>query len=54
MSSDRSRVLIFGTGREMGFSDRATIARIVKQLGSTGGVRDLLHAAVQSDIFLSK
>lgn len=49
-----SRLLAFGTGREMGFSDRAVIARIVKQLGPKGGVRDLLHLAVQSEIFLSK
>ena len=38
----------------MGFSDRAVIARLVKQAGPNAGVRDLLHAAVQSDIFLSK
>ena len=49
-----ARLLVFGTGREMGFSDRAVIARIVKQLGPKGGVRDLLHLAVQSEIFLSK
>ncbi len=49
-----SRLLAFGTGREMGFSDRAVITRIVKQLGPKGGVRDLLHLAVQSEIFLSK
>jgi hypothetical protein len=49
-----TRLLTFGTGREMGFSDRAVIARIVKQLGPKGGVRDLLHLAVQSEIFLSK
>lgn len=49
-----ARLLAFGTGRDMGFSDRAVIARIVKQAGPNAGVRDLLHAAVQSDIFLSK
>jgi mono/diheme cytochrome c family protein len=49
-----ARVLAFGTGREMGFSDRAVIARLVKQAGPDAGVRDLLHAAVQSEIFLSK
>ncbi|MBA3697678.1 MAG: DUF1592 domain-containing protein [Planctomycetes bacterium] len=49
-----ARVLAFGTGREMGFSDRAVITRLVKQAGPTAGVRDLLHLAVQSDIFLSK
>ena len=38
----------------MGFSDRAVIARIVKQLGPKGGVRDLLHLAIQSELFLSK
>ncbi len=49
-----ARLLVFGTGREMGFSDRPVIARLVKQLGPQAGVRDLLHAAVQSEIFLSK
>jgi mono/diheme cytochrome c family protein len=49
-----SRVLAFGTGREMGFSDRAVISRLVKQAGPDAGVRDLLHLAVQSEIFLSK
>jgi hypothetical protein len=49
-----SRLLAFGTGREMGFSDRAVIARMVRQVGPGGGVRDLLHLAVQSEIFLGK
>jgi len=49
-----ARLLAFGTGREMGFSDRAAITRIIKQLGPKGGVRDLLHLVVQSEIFLSK
>ena len=49
-----ARLLSFGTGREMGFSDRAKISNLVKTLGPNGGVRDLLHLVVQSDIFLSK
>ncbi len=49
-----ARLLMFGTGREMGFSDRAVIARLVKELGPAGGVRDLLDLVVQSEIFLSK
>lgn len=49
-----ARMLAFGTGREMGFSDRAVIAHLIKQAGPKVGVRDLLHAAVQSEIFLSK
>jgi hypothetical protein len=49
-----ARLLAFGTGRDMGFSDRAVIARLVKQLGPTGGVRDLVHLVVQSELFLSK
>ena len=49
-----ARLLAFGTGREMGFSDRAAIAQIVKKLGANGGVRDLLHLVIQSDLFLSK
>ncbi|MCA9058800.1 MAG: DUF1592 domain-containing protein, partial [Planctomycetaceae bacterium] len=47
-----TKLLIFATGRDMGFSDRAEIDRIVSNTQHSGyGVRDLLHAVVQSEIF---
>jgi hypothetical protein len=49
-----ARLLSFGTGRDLGFSDRAVIAALVKQLGPGGGVRALIHLVVHSDAFLSK
>jgi hypothetical protein len=48
-------LLTFATGREPGFSDRPTLDHITRQLrASKGGVRDLLHLVVQSDMFLTK
>ncbi|MFK5922246.1 MAG: DUF1588 domain-containing protein [Verrucomicrobiota bacterium] len=50
-----TKLLTFATGREMGFSDRPEITRIVKQAGSKGyRVRDLFHLVVTSEIFLTK
>ena len=50
-----TKLLTFGTGRDMGFSDRAEIERIVAESAQTGrGVRDLVLAAVTSDIFRHK
>jgi len=49
------KLLTFATGREMGFSDRAEISRIVKQSAAKGyRVRDLFHLVVTSEIFLNK
>lgn len=46
------KLLTFASGREMGFSDRAEIQRIVASLsGGEHGMRDLIHAVIQSDIF---
>ena len=49
------KLLTFATGRELGFSDREEVERIVSQC-SGGGYRagDLLHAAISSNIFQSK
>ena len=49
------KLLIFATGRELGFSDREEVEQIVS-LCSGGGYRagDLLHAAISSNIFQSK
>ncbi len=49
------KLLTFATGREMGFSDREEIERIVAQSKSQGyGIRDLMHLVVQSEIFRRK
>ena len=49
------KLLTFSTGRELGFSDRAEVERIVKESGRNGyRVRDLIHLVVASKIFQSK
>jgi len=50
-----AKLLIFATGREMGFSDRAEIERIVKDSqASQHGVRDLVRLVVASETFRRK
>ena len=49
------KLLTFATGRELGFSDRAEVERIVKESARNGyRVRDLIHLVVASRIFQSK
>jgi hypothetical protein len=49
------KLLVFATGRPMGFSDRAEIDRLVEETKKKQhAMRDLVHAVVQSRIFLSK
>jgi hypothetical protein len=49
------KLLTFATGRELGFSDRSEVTRIVTQSAAQGyGLRDLIHTVVQSEIFLHK
>lgn len=49
------KLLTFGTGRELGFSDRKEVNRIVSASKAKGyGVRDLIHLIVQSETFLNK
>jgi hypothetical protein len=49
------KLLMFATGREMGFSDRPEIARILAESKKRNhGVRDLVHLVVQSPLFLAK
>lgn len=49
------KLLIFSTGREMGFSDRAEIDGIARRAVAEGrGVRDLVSAVVGSEIFRHK
>ena len=50
-----SKLLTFGTGRELGFSDRAEVERLVESTAANGyGLRDLLLATITSDIFRRK
>ncbi|MEE2640391.1 MAG: DUF1592 domain-containing protein [Planctomycetota bacterium] len=50
-----SKLLTFGSGRELGFSDRQAIETIVRQVAANGyRVRDILLAVVSSPVFLSK
>jgi len=49
------KLLTFATGHAPGFSDRSAIERLVAQSKTKGhGMRDLIHAVVQSEIFRSK
>ncbi|HEX5106037.1 MAG TPA: DUF1592 domain-containing protein, partial [Pirellulaceae bacterium] len=50
-----TKLLTFATGRELGFSDRAEIERIVSQSAESGhGVKDLIRLAIASEIFRRK
>ena len=49
------KLLVFATGRELGFSDRAEVDRIVTASERHGyRIRDLIHLVVQSDLFRTK
>ncbi len=49
------KLLSYALGREMGFSDRAAIAKIVEQTQTQGnGLRTLIHAIVQSETFATR
>jgi hypothetical protein len=49
------KLLTFATGRELGFSDRSEVARIIEDTGENGHrLRDLFHRIIQSKIFLNK
>lgn len=49
------KLLTFGTGRKLGFSDRAEVDRIVQASAAKGhGIRDLLHLVIQSEVFRNK
>jgi hypothetical protein len=46
---------VYATGSPVRFSDRSRIEQIIKQTSSGGfGVRSIVHALIQSDLFLSK
>ncbi len=49
------KLLIFATGRPMGFSDRSEIDRLVAQSKTKDhAMRDLIHTVVQSQVFRNK
>lgn len=49
------KLLTFGTGRELGFSDRAELSRLVAESRkSSHGLRDLVKLVVTSEIFRRK
>ena len=49
------KLLTFATGREIGFSDRSTIERIVQQSKRNNyGIRDIIREVVLSDAFRQK
>lgn len=63
LASDRDRLAAtlitklatFASGRELGFSDRTEVERLVKESAENGhGFRDLFHLVVQSEIFRHK
>lgn len=49
------KLAVYGTGRGMGFSDRAELDRIASSVAARGnGFRDLIHELVQSPLFRNK
>ena len=49
------QLVVFATGEPVGFGDRDEVERILARTAPTGhGVRSLIHAIVQSDLFLQK
>ncbi len=49
------KLMSYALGREMGFSDRAAIAKLVEQAQAGGnGLRTLIHAIVQSETFATR
>jgi hypothetical protein len=50
-----ARPPLYATGAVPGFSDRAHLHRIVKVAAKKGyGIRDIIHATVTSELFLTK
>ena len=50
-----TRLVVYSTGAEIQFADRDKIAKMTEDnLVKSRGVRDLIHAMIQSDLFLNK
>jgi mono/diheme cytochrome c family protein len=49
------KLLAYGLGRDLGFSDRDDVVDILNQTAARGsGLRSLIHAIVQSDVFATR
>ncbi|HET6249793.1 MAG TPA: DUF1592 domain-containing protein [Tepidisphaeraceae bacterium] len=49
------KLLTYGLGREMGFSDRDAVAAIIKQADAHDrGLRSLIHAVIESETFATR
>ena len=49
------QLIVYATGEPVGFGDREQVEKILEQTRPSGhGLRDLVHAIVQSDLFLHK
>ena len=49
------KIIVYGTGAPIHFADRQEINKIIQQTAdSEYGLRSLLHAAITSDLFLTK
>ena len=49
------QLVVYATGAPVRFSDRPAVEKILDRAAASGyGVRSLIHAIVQSDLFLSK
>ena len=49
------KLLTYGLGRELGFSDRPAIARIMSESAAQGnGLRSLIHLIVASETFSTR
>ncbi|MDB4652502.1 DUF1585 domain-containing protein, partial [bacterium] len=49
------QLVVYSTGAEIQFADRDKVAKMTEDnLKKSGGVRDLIHAMIQSDLFLNK
>ncbi|MGD9745820.1 MAG: DUF1588 domain-containing protein, partial [Verrucomicrobiales bacterium] len=46
--------LIYSTGRDIAFSDRAALNDLLTRTGPKGGVRSLLHQLIQSPLFQTR
>lgn len=50
-----SQLVTYGTGAPIGFSDRKQVQEVLDKTRASGyGVRDIVHAIVQSDLFRNK
>ncbi len=50
-----SQIIVYATGAPVSFSDRAAVERILADTAATKhGIRTMLHAVVQSEIFRNK